>query len=212
MLDSYLLESGKLDYQKLWAEMGLITGFRKQERQQALYKEVLDAFNSKEELDNTPTRYRPNPPKGETDVSPPKMVDRGRLPTEEEVVESVNMRSKRKFAMTEDEYCTYDAEDSDYVVEVKVRKKWYPDCLIQYDKYDANNREAERSGREFLYIVATSTDIYVFNINTLRNKKYKFRWDWKELPKNTDFGESDNKIVKFVGFIDVTEASVHYND
>ena len=206
------MASGELDYQKLWADMGAITGFLKDKRRESLHKEVIDAFNSKEELDSTPTDNRLDVLQGEEVLFPHKMVDGRQLPTEKEVVESVNRRSKREFVMSDDEYCTYDAQDSRYIVEVKVRKKWYPDCLIQYDKYDSNNREAERSGRESLYIVATSTDIYVFNITKLRNKKYKFRWDWKELPKNTDFGESDNKIVKFVGFIDVTEASVHYND
>lgn len=192
--------------------MGAINGFLKDKRREALHKEVTDAYRSKKQLDNTPTRDRPDADKEQMGASQGKVVVNGQLPTESEVIQSVNRRSKRKFVMSDDEYCTYDAQDSSYVVEVKVRKKWYPDCLIQYDKYDANNREAERSGKESLYIVATSTDIYVFNITKLRNKEYKFRWDWKELPKNTDFGGSDNKIVKFVGYIDTTEASVHYKD
>jgi hypothetical protein len=212
VLDKYLDASGQLDYQKLWADMGAIEGFLKDKRREALHKEVIDAYRSKEQLDNTPTRDQPNTDKEQMGVPQSKMVANGQLPTEIEVVQSVNKQSNRNFRITDDEFCTFDAQDDDYIVEVKVRKQWYPDCLIQYDKYDANNREAERSGKESLYIVATITDIYVFNITKLRNKHYKFRWDWKVLPKNTDFGGDEQKITKFVGFIDTTEASVHYKD
>lgn len=212
MLDRYLDTSGQLDYQKLWSDMGAIQGFLKDKRREALHKEVVDAYNSKEQLDNTPTRYLPATDTVQVGLTETKMVDRGHIFTEMEVVESVNKRSNRNFRLTDYEFCTFDAQDDDYIVEVKVRKKRYPDCLIEYDKYQANIRESERSGREFLYIVATSSDILVFNIDKLRKKDYKFRWDWKVLPKNTDFGGDEQMITKFVGFIDITEASVHYKD
>ena len=32
------------------------------------------------------------------------------------------------------------------------------------------------------------------------------------MPKNTDFGGSEQKVTKFVGYIPVSEASVHYQN
>lgn len=211
VLDKYLNSDGELDYQKLWSEVGAIGGFGYQQRRELLYKEVVNAYNTKKRNQDIPARDRPE--YIEVKDSPNKgfLFSGGRLPTEEQVVLEVNHQGNRSFVMSEDEYCIYDAFDSDYLVEVKVRKKWYPDCLVQYDKYDLNLKESEQDGKEFLYIVSVGGDIYVFNITKLNAEKYNFKWDWREMPKNTDFGGSDDKIVKFVGFIDVTKASVHYN-
>jgi hypothetical protein len=213
VLDKYIDSSGALDYTKLWKDVADITGFGAEKRRELYYKEVVDAYNTQKITDNTPTRDRPTVPEGEKALYDRKVVDTGQLPSEEEVVDSVNKRSNRKFEMTDyDQFCDYDAYDDDYLVEVKVRRKWYPDTLIEHDKMERNIKRCQGLSKEFLYIVATNEDIYVFNVSKLLEKDYKFRWDWKEMPKNTDFGGSEDKIVKFVGFIDVSEASVHYND
>lgn len=176
-----------------------------------MYKEVVDAYNTKKANSDIPARDRLVHIKDKNSPNEAEKFSGGRTPTEEQVILEVNHQSNRSFVMTSDKYCIYDAFDDDYIVEVKVRKRWYPDCLVQYDKYELNLKESEQDGKEFLYIVSVGLDIYVFNITKLEADGYKFKWDWREMPKNTDFGGSDDKIVKFVGFIDVTKASVHYN-
>ena len=93
--------------------------------------------------------------------------------TEEEVISYLNEQSNRKFKPVEDEYCRYDAEDDEYIVEIKVRKKHYQDCLIEYDKFDNNISTSDSLGKDFLYVVATSEDIYVFNCTKLSKKNFK---------------------------------------
>ena len=215
MLDRYLRKDSSLDYQKIYTEMQSFKGFQAKERGEHLYQEVVQAY---EEFKQTglPT----NVEKLESYVAEgsigsstnPYLFPKGDLPSEKEVVLFLNKESKREFKLVEDEYCRYDAEDDEYIVEIKVRKKWYQDCLIEYDKFDDNIGTSSNLGKDFLYVVATSQDIYVFNCTKLHKKGFKFKWDWKIMPKNTDFGGSEQKVTKFVGYIPVSEASVHYKN
>jgi len=197
--------------------MADITGFGSKEHQEALHREATDALeksinpkSAKKLREDSHSDDRDGGNKAEVLDNLPNRLDTEHVFSELSVTKTVNRESKREFRLIDNEFSRYDAEDADYIAEIKMRSSWYPDCLIEYDKYDANIRDAERRGKEFLYIVATREDIYVFNISTLRGKDYKFNWDWKILPKNTDFGGIDQKVTKFVGFINTLDASVHY--
>lgn len=215
MLEKYLRKDNRLDFQKIYSEMQSYRGFQAKERGEHLYQEVMSAY---EEFNKTgePTTVE----KLESYVADgaigsstnPHLFPKGHLPSEKEVVYYLNKNSNRKFKLVEDEYCHYDAEDGEYIVEIKVRKQWYQDCLIEYDKFDNNISTSDSLGKDFLYVVATSEDIYVFNCTKLSKKNFKFKWDWKVMPKNTDFGGSEQKVTKFVGYIPVSEASVHYKN
>ena len=189
----YLKDDNTLDYQLLYADIAEITGFNHFQSRGTFYKAVTDWHS--EVITQTPTGK-------ETKVN------------ETVVVDIINKESNRVFRLVDDEFSRYDAEDKDYLVEIKIRHKWYPDCIIEHDKYEANIALAKEANKEFLYSVYVKQDscydIYIFNCTTLAQKDYKFRWDWKELPKSTELGESRNLVVKFVGFIDIDKASAHY--
>lgn len=215
MLEKYLREDKSLDFQKIYSEMQTYRGFQAKERGEHLYQEVLSAYEefNKTGLPTTVEKLESYVANGAIGSSTnPYLFPKGSLPSEEKVVSYLNMVSNRNFKLSEDEYCRYDAEDGEYIVEIKVRKKWYQDCLIEYDKFDDNISTSHSLGKDFLYVVATSEDIYVFNCTKLSKKDFKFKWDWKVMPKNTDFGGSEQKVTKFVGYIPVSEASVHYKN
>ena len=212
MLDKYLKDN-KLNYQKLYQEMQKITGFQAKVRREQLYQEVVQAYEEYKQtgLPTSVEKLESYAAEGSVGSSShPHLFAQGHFTTEEEVISYLNEQSNRKFKPVEDEYCRYDAEDDEYIVEIKVRKKHYQDCLIEYDKFDDNIGTSDNLGKDFLYVVATSEDIYVFNCSKLHKDGFKFKWDWKELPKNTDFGGSEQKITKFVGYIPVDEASMQY--
>jgi len=49
--------------------------------------------------------------------------------------------------------------------------------------------------------VAYKNKIVVFNITELNKYKYNYGWEYRVMPKQTEFC-LDNKIVKFVGYLD----------
>ncbi len=177
----------------MYSDLASLDGFRRSERQSELYKAVVNWYE--EVKAQTPT-------------------GKGKKTTEQDVIDVVNKESNREMWLVDDEFSRYDAEDKHYIAEIKIRYRWYPDCIIEHDKYEANMALADEKDKDFIYIVYveqdTCYDIYVFNCTRLTLNDYKFRWDWKELPKSTELGEVRNLVVKFVGFIDIDRASVHY--
>ena len=75
--------------------------------------------------------------------------------TEKELLKLVNKTHKWGLKKTGDTFCRWDAENVDYVVELKARRTHYPSQIIEYGKFDAVMNEAGTSGREALYIAST---------------------------------------------------------
>lgn len=96
-----------------------------------------------------------------------------------------------------DEFCTFDAYNDRYVVEMKDRG-WtkYPDTLIEYHKVEAN-RDSDRT---LLYAVKNCGKIYIFNVTKLERDGYDFRWEKRMLPATTFFARKE-WIEKYVGYI-----------
>ena len=190
--NKYLNDNYELDYQLLYQDLSDIVGFNHKERREDLYKAVTDWY---------------------TEVKAQTPTGKGIRVTESDIVEIVNRESNRSFVLVDDEYSRYDAEDPDYIMEIKARYTWYNTFLIEHDKMDVNLALAEEKGKEFLYVSAVDQgsfySIYVFNCSKLVKKDYKFKWDWKELPTTTEFSNNEPK-VKFVGFLNVDDASILY--
>lgn len=215
MLNKYLTKDNTLDYQKIYSEMQSYKGFQAKQRGECLYQEVMSAYEEYTKTGESGDLEKLESYVAEGSIGSstnPHIFPKDPISNEEEVVSYLNRVSNRNFKLVEDEYCRYDAEDGEYILEIKVRNKWYQDCLIEYDKFDDNISTSSSLGKDFLYVVATSQDIYVFNCTKLHKKGFKFKWDWKIMPKNTDFGGSEQKVTKFVGYIPVSEASVHYKN
>ena len=51
----------------------------------------------------------------------------------------------------------------------------------------------------------TNGFVYIFDINKLVEEGYNFNFNWRDLPKTTEFF-SDKNTKKFVGYIDVEKA------
>ena len=104
------------------------------------------------------------------------------------------------FVESEYQYDTYDAENKDYILEIKSRKSRYEKWLIEKYKFDTNLDIALRKNKQFIYLTEYRTDMLVWNINDLINVGYDFGWELKEQPKTTDF-DNNNKIMKEVGYL-----------
>tara|TARA_R110000744_G_scaffold252114_1_gene367918 strand:+ start:903 stop:1463 length:561 start_codon:yes stop_codon:yes gene_type:complete len=181
--------------------MAILDPFSRKSRQEELYNEVQKWH--KENFTVTKPLTKP--------VT--KVAYRRRK--EQDVVDLVNKESNREFCLVDDEFSRYDAEEKDYIAEIKIRYKWYPDCIIEKKKYDANMLLAKEKNKDFLYIVFvnqdTCYDLYVFNCSKLTKIDYGFRWDLREMPKSTELGHPGKKIImKEVGFMDIDRASAHY--
>ena len=98
-------------------------------------------------------------------------------------------------------YNRFDAYNDRQIAELKVRKQDYNKTLIEFDKYSYNTTYARFFGYEFLYIVGTKRGIHVFNITDLDISNYDYRWEWREMPSNTEFGNGE-LMKKLGGYID----------
>ncbi len=100
----------------------------------------------------------------------------------------------------EDKYCSYDAYDDKYTVELKCRRKHYSTQLIEELKLKHLHK-----GKELLYVVSTPEGVYAFNVSKLLEADYDFGWHTRKLPATTDFGRTE-WIDKKVGYIDVNQS------
>jgi hypothetical protein len=198
-LEKYLTKKGKLDYNLLYKDLADITGFNAEEHRGKIYKEVTDAYNGV------------TAPEAEVLLEQTDVVNHPWLLDDNYIIAYLNREAKSEFVKCQDEYSRYDAEDDRYIAEIKVRNKDYSDCLIEYEKFDNNIEYANETDKEFLYIVATNRDIYVFNVSRLLKDGYDFKWEWKSLHRNSQFGGYEDKIDKQVGYINSSKASVRYN-
>jgi len=107
-----------------------------------------------------------------------------------------------KLTLSDYEYERFDAYNNYCVVEVKHRHTWYNKQLIEFDKFSYNSWFAHINNKKFLYVVSYRNEIIIFNITDLNKKKYNFNWEYKEMPKQTEF-DDNKKIVKFVGYLDL---------
>jgi len=42
----------------------------------------------------------------------------------------------------------------------------------------------------------------IYNITSLNKEKYDYKWEYKKMPKQTEF-DNKEEIVKFVGYLDL---------
>mgnify|MGYP003669351010 FL=1 len=120
---------------------------------------------------------------------------------EQTTIDLINKQFKTNLILVDYQFCDYDAEDENYIVEVKNRKEFYQDKLIECVKLFKNYQNSQIKNKDFLYIVTDLKGVYVFNISKnideiTSNKMYKtFQ------PETTEFN-STNKVNKFVYFLD----------
>jgi len=107
----------------------------------------------------------------------------------------------REITAEEDDYSRFDCRDSNNnIYELKVRSTYYEDTLIEFDKFAYNCMYAQVFDKKFLYVVQMEGLGYVFNVSKLNFEGYNFRWEIRELPKQTEFDDRP-LINKLVGYI-----------
>ena len=106
-------------------------------------------------------------------------------------------------------YNRFDAESTNYIVEIKDRYKKYDNTLIEFDKYCYNLIYAQENDRHFIYSVRMEGYLYVFNITNLSLSNYNFAWEWREMPCNTEFGNNE-PTKKLVGYLNIQDCTKRY--
>ena len=125
---------------------------------------------------------------------------------EREILKSFNELSKLNLIEESFEYSRFDARDKNYIAEIKDRTCHYPEMLIEFDKYAYNSKYSDINNKRFLYIVNDEEGLYVFNITNLNKDNYDFKWEWRDMPKYTEF-DSDSIINKYVGYINFNKGT-----
>jgi len=122
--------------------------------------------------------------------------------TEEHMIKKWNYRfPNRKLIHSPYPYERFDAFNENLVVEIKYRFNWYDKLLIEFDKYSYNSWYAHLKKKRFLYVIYYLDKIIVFNITDINKSKYNYDWEYRKMPKQTEFSNRNN-IIKFVGYLD----------
>ena len=116
--------------------------------------------------------------------------------TEQSTIDLINLVSKTKLVLCKDRFSSYDAEDDNYIVEIKNRRKYYKEKLIEAYKLYANFQKAEIAKKKFLYVVTDEEGVWVYNITNAMKVVVNLPIRPIECPMTTDFGKND-KITKY---------------
>ena len=111
-------------------------------------------------------------------------------------LEYINNEYNLNAYLVKDEFSSYDAECKDYIIEIKNRRKYYKEKLIEANKLFANYNKAQIKNKDFLYLVTDEKGVYVFNIS--KNIEEIISQDLipKDCPATTDFN-NNRKIIKY---------------
>ena len=89
----------------------------------------------------------------------------------------------------------------DAYIELKCRRTHYPTLMIERMKWDYLADIRARTGARTLYINATPSGIYEFDLGAINEPK----WLLQSLPTKTDFAGSQ-KVEKWVGYLDTKDS------
>ena len=116
--------------------------------------------------------------------------------TEQSTIDFLNSKVGTKLSLVSDKYSSYDASDDNYIVEIKNRRAYYRDKLIEAMKLYKNYQASQLSNKQFLYVVTDEKGVWVFNISKNIKVVVKMPVEGIECPKTTDF-KSNDKIIKY---------------
>lgn len=100
-----------------------------------------------------------------------------------------------------DQYATYDAYDSNYIVEIKNVRTDYGKDLMLADKLYKNYQKAQIFKKDFLYAITVESTMYLYNISKLITTIVKNPPTPLRIATTTDF-ENNEKIIKYSYFLD----------
>ena len=135
-------------------------------------------------------------------------MERNNMTQTEIIVKLNSIYSHLNLVEVSDRYSTYDAENENYIVEVKSRDKKYRSWAIEKKKFDSNIDKAVETGKMFVYLTEYKGDIMTWNINNLVLTGYDFQWTKIPMPQTTEF-EDTKTVTKEVGFLYEGVAKIH---
>jgi len=116
--------------------------------------------------------------------------------TEQSTIDFLNSKVGTKLSLVSDKYSSYDASDDNYIVEIKNRRAYYRDKLIEAMKLYKNYQASQLSNKQFLYVVTDEKGVWVFNISKNIKAVVVMPVKGLECPRATDFNSND-KITKY---------------
>lgn len=116
--------------------------------------------------------------------------------TEKETINLLNLVSGTLLVLCKDKYSSYDALDPNYIVEIKNRRKYYKEKLIEASKLFINYQKAQITGKKFLYVVTDEKGVWVYNVSNAIKLIVNLPIKGIECPMSTDFDKND-KITKY---------------
>ena len=124
---------------------------------------------------------------------------------ERKIIALLNKHSKQPIRESEYEYNRFDAFSDLVIIELKYRGKYYDQTMIEFDKFSYNHMYSKLMDKKFMYIVRMQDFVYIFDINKLIEENYNFNFNWRNLPKTTEFKRKED-VKKLVGYIDIKKA------
>ena len=82
-----------------------------------------------------------------------------------------------KLKKAKGKFCSYDAEDSKHIVEIKNRRSYYP----------TNFQKAQKLNKYFIYVVTDKKGLFIFNISNRIDDIIALGIQKSEQPSSTDF-------------------------
>ena len=116
--------------------------------------------------------------------------------TEQSTIDFLNNKVGTKLSLVSDTYSSYDAIDNNYIVEIKNRRAYYKDKMIEAMKLYKNYQASQYSNKQFLYVVTDEKGVWVFNISKNIKSIVTMPLKGMECPKTTDF-KCNDKIIKY---------------
>ena len=114
---------------------------------------------------------------------------------EKETVDRLN-KEGTNLTLVKDKFSVYDAEDDNYIVEIKNRREYYSEKLIEAFKLFKNFQLSQKLDKSFLYVVTDSKGLYIYNISKDIDKILSKPIKAIKCPKTTDF-KNKEKIIKY---------------
>ncbi len=121
------------------------------------------------------------------------------------MIKRIKSKSNSDIKQSDYEYNRFDAYNDKSIFEVKHRHTFYEDAMIEFDKFSYNHTWAMLYNLNFVYAVEMNNIIYIFDIVSLVKKGFDFKWQWRDMPKTTEFSRKE-KVKKRVGFINIKYA------
>ena len=111
------------------------------------------------------------------------------------------------FELNPNNLAHYDISNDEYLIELKWRKNHYSDQLAELLKFGPNCREAEETGRDYIYAVRTTKGFYFWNITKMLKSGWEPVVSVKKLPATTAFSNRNwiDKDVFYLEYADATE-------